>query len=101
MSRTDPGLDPSRGSVASRVLVVRSGNENLDTFEILEQIEQVDVVIEDDIYEAVATVGLAGPDEAVGTVLVPVTIPEYSAARVVEAFATVDSRVRLVLLVPS
>ena len=101
MSRTDPGLDPSRGSVASRVLVVRSGNENLDTFEILEQLEQVDVVIEDDIYEAVATVGLAGPDEAVGTVLVPVTIPEYSAARVVEAFATVDSRVRLVLLVPS
>ncbi len=84
----------------SRVLVVRGGSGRIDTLELLEQIPCDRAEAAGDLFEAVAAVGLATASDPVDTVLVPVTLPEFSARRIVDAFEILERRVRLVLLVP-
>ncbi|MDA0295177.1 MAG: GGDEF domain-containing protein [Planctomycetota bacterium] len=92
--------DVYRGK-AERILVVHGGIERSNTLDLIRQIAPDRTEIVDDVYEAVAMVGLCRADAGIHTVLVPITIPEYAANRIVEAFRIVDGRVRLVLLVPS
>ena len=89
------------GNRRDRVLVVRGGNDHLDTLELVEEIASDGAEVADDIFGAVAAVGLATANDPVETVLVPVTIPEFSARRIVDAFEILERRVRLVLLVPA
>ena len=89
---------PRRGS---RVLVVQGGAHHMDTLDLLQELAPSRVEAVDDVYEAVALAGLAGARDEIETVLVPVTIPEFSAPRIVDAFAVCDRRVRLVLLAPN
>lgn len=89
------------GSRRDRVLVVRGGNDHLDTLQLVEEIASDGAEVADDIFGAVAAVGLATANDPVETVLVPVTIPEFSARRIVDAFEILERRVRLVLLVPT
>lgn len=84
-----------------RVLVVQNGIEGDDTLDLIKDLAPDRVETVDDVYEAVAMVGLAGAREEIDTVVVPVTIAEFSAARIVEAFQICDGRVRLVLLAPN
>jgi diguanylate cyclase (GGDEF)-like protein len=95
----------SVGQVVSRrrprILVVQSGMERSDTLDLLRDLAPENVETVDDVYEAVARVGLANARDRVETVVVPITIPEFSAPRIVEAFELCDRRVRLVLLAPS
>ena len=86
---------------AERILVVHGGIERFNTLDLIRQIAPDHAEIVDDVYEAVAMVGLCRANEGVHTVLVPITIPDYAASRIVEAFRIVDGRVRLVLLVPA
>lgn len=86
---------------AERILVVDGGIDRSNTLELIREIAGDHSEIVDDVYEAVAMVGLCRADAGIHTVLVPITIPEYTANRIVEAFRIVDGRVRLVLLVPS
>lgn len=92
--------DLSRGDV-ERVLLVHGGVEHTETLELLRDAVSGRTETVDDVYEAVARVGLCRANEGIRTVVVPVTIPEFSAARIIEAFRLVDGRVRLVLLVPT
>ena len=92
--------DVYRGS-AERILVVDGGVDRSNTLDLIREIAPDHTEIVDDVYEAVAMVGLCRADAGIHTVLVPITIPEYTATRIVEAFRIVDGRVRLVLLVPS
>jgi diguanylate cyclase (GGDEF)-like protein len=92
--------DVYRGN-AERILVVHGGIERSNTIDLMREVAPDHTEIVDDIYEAVAMVGLCRADAGIHTVLVPITIPEYAASRVVEAFRIVDGRVRLVLLVPT
>lgn len=86
-----------------RVLVVRGGNEHLDTIDLVAEIASDRTEIADDIYEAITMAGLASITDPIETVLVPVTIPEFSAPRIVDAFETLQPRhrIRLVLMVPT
>ncbi|MDG2022514.1 MAG: GGDEF domain-containing protein [Phycisphaerales bacterium] len=86
---------------AERILVVDGGIERFNTLDLIREIAPDHAEIVDDVYEAVAIVGLCRANEGVHTVLVPITIPDYAANRIVEAFRIVDGRVRLVLLVPA
>ncbi len=86
---------------AERILVVHGGIERFNTLDLIREIAPDHAEIVDDVYEAVAMVGLCRANEGVHTVLVPITIPDYAASRIVEAFRIVDGRVRLVLLVPA
>ena len=92
--------DVYRGS-AERILVVDGGVDRSNTLDLIREIAPDHTEIVDDVYEAVAMVGLCRADAGIHTVLIPITIPEYTATRIVEAFRIVDGRVRLVLLVPS
>ena len=92
------GTHPGPGS--TRILVIQGEVEHRDTLELIHELAPERAETADDVYEAVGTVGLARAHEEVGTVLVPVTIPEFSARRIVDAFQIGDARVRLVLLVP-
>ncbi len=92
--------DLSRGDV-ERILLVHGGVEHTDTLDLIRDTVSGRTETVDDVYEAVARVGLCRADEGIRTVVVPVTIPEFSAARIIEAFRLVDGRVRLVLLVPT
>ena len=92
--------DLSRGD-AERILLVHGGVEHTETLELIRDAVSGMTETVDDIYEAVARVGLCRADEGIRTVVVPVTIPEFSAARIIEAFRLVDGRVRLVVLVPT
>ncbi len=85
----------------SRVLVVQGGVDHMETLDLMQELSPDRIEPVDDVYEAVALAGLAGARDEIDTVVVPVTIPEFSAARIVEAFAICDRRVRLVLLVPN
>ena len=95
--------EPRRDGTDPRVLVVRGGNEHLDTIDLVEEIASDRTEVADDIYEAVAIAGLATTSDPIETVLVPVTIPEFSATRIVDAFETLQAqrRIRLVLMVPT
>jgi diguanylate cyclase (GGDEF)-like protein len=84
-----------------RILVVQSGIERIETLDMLRDLAPKDVETVNDVYEAVAFVGLANARERVETVVVPITIPDFSADRIVEAFDLCDRQVRLVLLVPN
>jgi diguanylate cyclase (GGDEF)-like protein len=92
--------DLSRGDV-ERILLVHGGVEHTETLDLIRDTVSGRTETVDDVYEAVARVGLCRADEGISTVVVPVTIPEFSAARIIEAFRLVDGRVRLVLLVPT
>ncbi len=92
--------DLSRGDV-ERILLVHGGLEHTETLDLIRDTISGRTETVDDVYEAVARVGLCRADEGIRTVVVPVTIPEFSAARIIEAFRLVDGRVRLVLLVPT
>lgn len=92
------GTHPGHGS--TRILVIQNGIEHTDTIDLIHELAPERAETVDDVYEAVGTVGLARAHEEVGTVFVPVTIPEFSARRIVDAFQIGDARVRLVLLVP-
>ena len=92
--------DLSRGDV-QRILLVHGGVEHTETLDLIRDTVSGSTETVDDVYEAVARVGLCRPDEGIRTVVVPVTIPEFSAVRIIEAFRLVDGRVRLVLLVPT
>ncbi len=83
-----------------RILVVQGGMERHDTLDTLRDLAPSDVETVNDIFEAVAQVGLATARDHVDTVVVPLTIPEFSADRIVEAFDLCDRQVRLVLVVP-
>ncbi len=89
---------PGRGQ--GRILLIQSGAGHNDTFDLVRELAPERTETVDDIFEAVGTVGLARAHEEVDTVLIPVTIPEYSARRIVDAFQIGDARVRMVLLVP-
>jgi diguanylate cyclase (GGDEF)-like protein len=84
-----------------RILVVQSGIERTDTLDVLRDLAPENVETVNDVYEAVAHVGLATARDHVDTVVVPITIPDFSAGRIVEAFDLCDRQVRLVLLAPS
>ena len=101
MNHADTNRDRRRDRADSRVLVVRGGNDHFDTIDLLEEIASERTEVSDDIYEAIATVGLATASDPIETVLVPVTIPEFSARRIVDAFEILQRRVRLVLMVPT
>lgn len=73
----------------------------MDTLDLLHELAPSRVEAVDDVYEAVALAGLARAGDKIETVLVPITIPEFSASRIVDAFAACDRRVRLVLLAPN
>ncbi len=83
-----------------RILVVQGGMERHDTLDTLRDLAPNDVETVNDIFEAVAQVGLANARDRVETVVVPLTISEFSADRIVEAFDLCDRQVRLVLVVP-
>ncbi len=99
MTRHDPGN--SNRSDAGRILVVQTGMERSDTLEQVHELVASRAETVDDVYEAICTVGLAGVEEEVHTVLVPITIPEFSARSIFEAFQIGDARVRLVLVAPA
>lgn len=99
MTRNGP-VNSSRPD-AGRILVVQTGMERSDTLEQVHELVSSRAETVDDVYEAICTVGLAGADEEVHTVLVPITIPEFSARSIFEAFQIGDARVRLVLLAPT
>ncbi len=84
-----------------RILVVQSGIERGETLDLLHDLAPESVETVNDVYEAVAHVGLATARDHVDTVVVPITIPDFSAARIVEAFDLCDRQVRLVLLAPN
>ncbi len=84
-----------------RILVVQSGIERSDTLDMLRDLAPQSVETVDDVYEAVAHVGLATARDHVDTVVVPITIPDFSAPRIVEAFDLCDRQVRLVLMTPT
>lgn len=86
---------------ADRILLVHGGVENTETLDLIRDTVAGPTETVDDVYEAVARVGLCRADAGIRSVVVPVTIPEFSAARIIEAFRLVDGRVRLVLLVPT
>lgn len=92
--------DLSRGDV-ERILLVHGGVEHTETLDLIRDTVSGGTETVDDVYEAVARVGLCRANEGIRTVVVPVTIPEFSAVRIIEAFRLVDGRVRLVLLVPT
>ena len=89
---------PGRGQ--GRILLIQSGLGHDGTFNLVRDLAPERTETVDDVFEAVGTVGLARAHEEVDTVLVPVTIPEFSAQRIVDAFQIGDARVRMVLLVP-
>ena len=101
MNHENTAKQGSGDRAEARVLVVRGGNEHLDTIDLVEEITSDRTEVADDIYEAIATVGLATTSDPIETVLIPVTIPEFSARRIVDAFEVLERRVRLVLMVPS
>jgi len=84
-----------------RILVVQSGIERQDTLDVLRDLAPDRVVPVNDVFEAVTKVGLATARDRVETVVVPITLPDFSASRIVEAFDLCDRQVRLVLLTPN
>lgn len=99
---------PELRSIASRdagrrgkILVVQKGLQCAPSLELIMQSAADRVEVVDDVFEAIAIAGLASGEEQVHTVIVPVTIPDYSPTRLVEAFRHCDARIRLVLLVPT
>lgn len=84
-----------------RTLIIQSGIERSDTIDLLRQARPDSTEVVDDVYEAVARVGLGTSEDRIRTVMVPLTIPEYSPNRIVQAFRRVDGRLRLVLLAPT
>lgn len=98
---TRHGSVNSNRSDAGRILVVQTGMERSDTLEQVHELVSTRAETVDDVYEAICTVGLAGAEEEVHTVLVPITIPEFSARSIFEAFQIGDARVRLVLVAPA
>ena len=103
MSHGNTSTERRRDGADPRVLVVRGGNEHLDTIDLVEEIASDRTEVADDIFEAIAMAGLATTNDPIETVLVPVTIPEFSATRIVDAFETLQAqhRIRLVLMVPT
>ncbi len=84
-----------------RILVVQSGIEHSNTLDLLRDLAPRSVEVVGDVDEAVAQVGLANSRDRVDTVVVPITIADFAANRIVEAFDLCDRQVRLVLLAPS
>lgn len=84
-----------------RILVVQSGIEHSNTLDLLRDLAPRSVEVVGDVYDAVAQVGLANSRDRVDTVVVPITIADFAANRIVEAFDLCDRQVRLVLLAPS
>ena len=83
--------DLSRGDV-ERILLVHGGVEHTDTLELIRDTVSGRTETVDDVYEAVARVGLCRADEGISTVVVPVTIPEFSAGRIIKRASSPSSR---------
>ena len=84
-----------------RILVVEKGLQCVASLELIVNAAPEQVQVVDDVFEAIAIAGLASGEDQVDTVVVPVTIPDYSPTRLVQAFHHCDARIRLVLLVPT
>lgn len=96
--RSISNRDPNR---FGRVLVVQKGLQCEPSLELITQTSPDRVQVVDDVFEAVAIAGLASGEGQVHSVIVPVTIPNYSPSRLVQAFGQCDARIRLILLVPT
>ncbi|MCH2162569.1 MAG: diguanylate cyclase [Phycisphaerales bacterium] len=99
MSTMAPSNDRDRHE--DRTLIIQSGIERSNTIDLLSEARPDTSEIVDDVYEAVARIGLSSSKDRIRTVLVPLTIPEYAPNRIVQAFRRVDGRLRLVLLAPT
>ena len=84
-----------------RILVVEKGLQCVASLELIVNAAPEKVQVVDDVFEAIAIAGLASGEDQIDTVVVPVTIPDYSPTRLVQAFHHCDARIRLVLLVPT